>query len=603
MEKNPMKRRMRVREIRWQQHIVFTAIVASAIALCTLSACKVRQSIKPEQLQEVQGGRYRGGTFRVNENGELRSMDPVGVNDVTSSHLCEQIYDLLLYFDEDLNLTSELAERWEISEDGKTYTYHIRHGVRFHDDPCFPGGIGRELDAYDVAYSFNRICDARTKTLSSEFFRGKVVGSDEYYMATRDVQTGQKPSVPSVRGFVASDRFTFQIHLNEAFGPFEYMVALNSCGIVPHEAVEFYDKDFFRHPVGSGPFKFHHWTQDIECDLVRNPKYWKKDEFGNQLPYLDAVHTTFMKDDKIQLLEFREGNLDESYRIPTEFFPTIIDENKNLRPAFAKYKLLRKMALSSQYYGMLTKSDVFKDKRVRQAFNYAIDRSRIIAFVLKGQAGAPAIHGLVPPTMPGYASDSVVGYDFNLPKARELMAAAGYPDGKGFPTVTLQLNAGGGRNTLVAEAVQTMLIENLGIDCKLKMVEFAQHLDAVDHGKAAFYRLGWVADYPDPESFLSLFYGKHVPESFDIASPQNGMRYQNPEFDALFDKARSTPARDERNLLFRKAEQIAMNDAPLMLSFYDEDYRLVQAYVEGYHNNAMDKRAYVYVWFNKAALH
>ncbi len=581
---------------------VLASIIACIVLLVQLGGCKVRHHVDPKALRECAGGRYQGGIFRVNENGELRSMDPVGVNDVTSSHLSEQIYDQLLYFDENLNLTNELAERWEVSSDGRFYTYHLRSGVHFHDDPCFEGGTGPELTAYDVEYSFNRICDARTKTLSSEFFRGKVVGAEEYYTATQQFRGTQDLKPAKVQGFRALDRYTFQIELTEAFGPFAYMVALNSCGIVPKQAVTYYDKDFFRHPVGSGPFVFHHWTQDIECDLIRNPKYWKKDEFGNQLPYLDGIHTTFMKDDKIQLLEFREGNLDESYRIPTEFFTNVVDENKNLRPAFSSFKLLRKMALSSQYYGMMTKSAAFKDARVRQAFNHAIDRSRIIAYVLKGQAGAAAIHGLVPPTMPGYECDSVVGYDFNLSKARELMAEAGYPGGKGFPSITLQLNAGGGRNTLIAEAVQTMLIENLGVDVKLKMVEFAQHLDAVDHGKAEFFRLGWVADYPDAESFLNLFYGKLVPNSFDVASPQNNTRYQNPVFDELFEKARATTDPALRNKLYREAEQVAMNDSPLMLSFYDEDYRLVQSYVEGYRNNAMDKRPYVYVWFNKAAV-
>ncbi len=563
-------------------------------------SCKKRISVDLSALKAGKGGVYYGGVYRVNENGDLRSMDPAGVNDVSSSHITSQIYDQLMDFDDSLNLTYELAERREISADGKVYTYFLRRGVMFHDDACFPGGIGRELTAQDVVYSYTRLCDARAKTLSSEFFRGKVVGAEEYYAATRDVASSGKLAVSGIRGYSAPDRYTFRIELEKPFGPFEYMVALNSTGIVPREAVEYYKEDFFKHPVGSGPFKFDHWTPDIECALVRNPKYWAKDRSGNALPYLDGVVTSFIKDDKIQLLEFREGNLEESYRIPTEFFPSIVDENKQLRPAFRRFTLNRATALSSQYYGMLTVSEAFKDARVRKAFNYAVDRKRIIAFVLKGQAAAPAVHGLVPPTMPGYQSDKVEGYDYDVVKARAYLAEAGYPGGQGFPPVTLQLNAGGGRNTLIAEAVQTMLIENLGVDCKLKIVEFAKHLDAIDHGKAEFFRLGWIADYPDPESFLSLFYGKVVPESFDLPSPQNGSRYRNPAFDALFEKARSTPDRDERNALFREAEQLAMNDAPFLLTFYDEDYRLVQPYVMGLRNNAMDRRAYREVWFNPA---
>ncbi len=586
------------------QHRVTGLLVVALFGVIVSSqlSCKRQTHPDPRTLRTAQGGRYYGGTFRVNENGELRSLDPVGVNDVTSSHLSEQIYDQLLYFDENLNLTNELAERWEISDDGKTYTYHLRKGVYFQDDPCFEGGKGRLLTATDVVYSFTRICDARIRTLSSEFFRGKVEGAEEYYAATQHPQADGSISPNHISGYWAPNDSTFCIRLLQPFGPFENMVALNSTGIVPHEAVEKYGADFFRHPVGSGPFCFHHWSQDVDCLLIRNPHYWKHDEFGNQLPYLDSIRTLFVKDDKIQLLEFREGNLEESYRIPTEFFTTMVDEHKNLRPAFQQFVLLRKMALASQYYGMLTQESVFKDVRIRKAFNYAIDRRRIIEYVLQGQAGAPAIHGLVPPTMPGYASDSIVGYDYNLPLARQLLSEAGYPGGKGFPDVTLQLNSGGGRNTIVAEAVQTMLSENLGIRVQLKMVEFAQHLDAIDHGKTEFFRLGWVADYPDAESFLSLFYGKLVPDKLDEASPQNSTRLRSEKFDRIFEKARATSNRAERNELYRQAEQIAMNESPMMLTFYDEDYRLIQPYVCGYRNNAMDKRPYVYVWFDKAKM-
>jgi len=575
-----------------------------SVGLCMSSiSCKNHNSQPKELLRPAKGGKFYGGTYRVNENGELRSLDPVGVNDVTSAHLVENIYDQLMYFDENLRLTYELATARTISPDGLTYTYSIRPNVFFHDNKCFPNGKGRELTAEDVVYSFSRICDARTGTLGSEFFRGKVIGASEYYQATQKASaTGGLPVIHGVAGYTAPDKYTFRIQLIKAFGPFEYMVALNNACIVPHEAVDCYGKDFFLHPVGTGPFIFDHWTPDNECLLVRNPSYWKIDSDGNRLPYLDNIQTTFIKDDKVQLLELREGNLEDSYRIPNEFFTKIVNEKKQLQPEFSKFILHRIPALSTQYYGMMTKSNAFHDKRVRQAFSYAIDRDRIIRYVLKGQAFAPCEHGLVPPVMPDYNSASIKGYYFDLQKARDLMKQAGYPGGKGFPAITLQLNSGGGRNTQIAEAIQTMLIENLGITVKLKMVEFAQHLTEIDHGRAEFYRLGWVADYPDPETFLNLFYGKDVPATFDIASPQNGSRYQNPKFDSLFELARSTPDKFQRNVLFAQAEQLAINDSPLLLIFHDEDYRLLQPYVRGYNSNSMDKRPYMYVWFDKNAM-
>ncbi len=579
------------------------ALLALGWVLMLGNGCKHPSHPDPLHLRPAMAGRWYGGTFRVNETGELRSLDPVAINDVTSAHIAENIYDQLLYFDENLQLTCELAERWEISDDGRRYTYYLRRGVYFHDDPCFPGGKGRELTAEDVVYSLTRCCDARTGTLSADYFRGKVLGAEEYYTATRQaLLSGTPPSVSSVRGFRALDRYTVQIELVEPFGPFEYYVALNFTGIHPREAVEYYGKDFFQHPVGSGPFRFVRWVPDRECILERNARYWKRDSLGNQLPYLDGIRFSFIKDDKVQFLEFVEGALEECYRLPSEFFPLVVDERKQLRPSFARYQLLRVPALSTQYYGMLTTHPVFRDVRVRQAFNYAVDRERILRYVLKGQGGEPAHRGLVPPAMPDYPAERVRGYRFNPQQARRLLAAAGYPMGKGFPSLELQLNSGGGRNLLVAEAVQTQLAEILGIEVGLKMVEFARHLDEIDHGRAPFFRLGWIADYPDPESFLNLFYGKLVPNDSTAISPINSTRYRNPRYDAKFESARRILDHKQRAEHFAEAEQIAIADAPMVLLFYDEDYRLLQPYVRGYRNNAMDRRQYVYIWFDRAAL-
>ncbi|MCX7929260.1 MAG: ABC transporter substrate-binding protein [Chlorobi bacterium] len=580
--------------------IVVTVVVAAMGVVG--SSCKHRSTPDPSQLRPAADNRWYGGTYRVNETGELRSLDPVAINDVTSAHISENIYDQLLYFDANLNLTCELAERWEVSPDGRLYTYFLRRGVYFHDDPCFPGGKGRELTAEDVAYSLTRCCDARTGTLSADYFRGKVIGAEEYYIATSQAAArGIEPSVRSVRGFHVLDRYTFRIELLEPFGPFEYYVAMNFTGIHPREAVEYYGKDFFQHPVGTGPFTFVEWTPDRECLLVRNNRYWKHDSAGNRLPYLDTLRFTFIKDDKVQFLEFTEGNLDECYRIPSEFFLLVVDEHKHLRPSFQRFQLLRVPALSTQYYGMLTTAEPFRDRRVRQAFCYAVDRERILRYVLKGQGGEPAHHGLVPSAMPDYPAWSVTGYHFNPTKARQLLADAGYPMGHNFPSIELQLNSGGGRNLLIAEAVQSELAEVLGIRVGLKLVEFARHLDEIDHGRAPFYRLGWIADYPDPESFLNLFYGKLVPSDSTAPSPLNSTRYRNKLYDEVFEAARRVLDRQQRNQLFARAEQIAIADAPILLLFYDEDYRLLQPYVRGYRNNAMDRRQYVYVWFDPAA--
>jgi len=566
----------------------------SVLLLLALGCARERST---EELRPAAGGRFYGGTYRVNEVGEVRSLDPVQINDVTSAHVAEQIYDKLLTLDERLQLQPELAERWEVSPDGLVYRYILRRGVYFHDNPCFPGGRGRELTAEDVKYSLTRACDFRTGTLGYDYFRGKVKGADIYFEATRRAaQSGKSPEVTEVSGFVVRDRYTFEIHLTRPFAPFEYYVSLVTFAVVPREAVEYYGADFFRNPVGSGPFILVSWTPDRELRLRRNPRYWQRDEYGNPLPYLEAISFRFIKDEKTQLLEFRQGNLEECYRIPAEFFPQVVDEHKQLRGEWRRFQLLRVPAVATQYYGMLTQHPVFRDRRVRQAFAYAIDRERIVRYVLRGQAGEPGHYGLVPPSLPGYPARSIRGYRFDPERARRLLAEAGYPDGRGFPRITLQLNAGGGRNVQVAEAVQAMLREHLGIEVELRQVEFAQHLREIDAGRVPFFRLGWVADYPEPENFLNLFYGKFVPDREGDISPINSTRYRNPAFDAVFEQALVTTDRQRRMELYRQAEQIAMDDAPMIILFYDEDYRLLQPYVAGYRNNAMDRRWYKYVW-------
>jgi len=218
--------------------------------------------------------------------------------------------------------------------------------------------------------------------------------------------------------------------------------------------------------------------------------------------------------------------------------------------------------------------------------------------VLNGQGYMGAIYGIVPPSMPDYDVKKIKGYEFNLEKAKQLMTEAGYPNGKGFPDAVLQINSGGDRNIQIAESIQNMLKE-IGINMKLNIIQFAQHLDNIDAGRADFYRLGWIADYPDPENFLNLFYGKNVPKDPKQISPINSTRYQNPEFDAIFEKAIATTDMKARYDLYYQAEQIAVSQAPMMFIYYDEDYRLVQSYVRGYALDPMHRVNFRHLWLDK----
>ena len=552
-----------------------------------------------ENIIPIEGGLKRGGNYTINETENIRGLDPVGVNDNVSHHVAHQIYDLLIDLDSNLQLVPQLAKRWEITEEGTLYTFHLRKGVRFHDNSCFPEGKGREMTAHDIKYSFTRICDPRNTPLGYDYYKNHVEGAIEYFEdISKAREEGREPTLEGVSGFIAKDDSTFQIKLIKPFAPFIYYVCLGSAYIVPREAVEKYGKDFFQNPVGTGPFVFVNWKPDLELNLKRNPNYWDKDEYGNQLPYLDNVQFRFMKDKAQQLLEFRSGKLDECYEIPLESFKEVIDENKNLTPAYSKFILQKTPSLTVQYYGFLMMSDLFKDVRIRKAFNYAIDRNKIIKFVLNGQASGGAFYGIVPPAMPDYNAKEIKGYRYDLSKAKELMKEAGYPNGEGFPEVTLQINEGGGDNIQIAEAIQSMLKE-IGVTVKLQILTFAQHLDNVDAGRADFYRLGWIADYPDPENFLNLYYGKNVPKNPNDISPINSTRFKNEKFDEIFEKAIKTIDKTERYKLYLEAEQLAVSEAPMLYIFYNEDFRLLQPYIRGYTLDPMNRVNFRFLWLDK----
>ena len=249
------------------------------------------------------------------------------------------------------------------------------------------------------------------------------------------------------------------------------------------------------------------------------------------------------------------------------------------------------------YFGFQIQSDIFDKKEVRLAFNYAIDREKIVTYTLQGE-GVPGIYGIVPPSFKEYDSKSLKGYTLDLEKAHKYMADAGYPDGKGFPKLTLQLNSGGyGRNIAIAEVIQKMLKENLNINIDLNVLPLAEHLERLETGKALFWRTGWQADYPDPETFLTLLYSKHIPDNLSEKSYLNSVRYKSEKFDSLFSAAMKEVDVKKRMNLYLQADQVAIDDAAIMPIFYDENYRLIQTYIKNFPVNAMEYRDMTRVYF------
>ena len=536
-----------------------------------------------------------GGVFKMNETEDFKSLYPLNVTMALEQRIANQIYEGLVKLDqEDLSILPSLAEKWEVNEDATSYTFHIRKGVKFHDNTCFEGGKGRELKASDFKYCFDRICVSDPSNQMYWLFKDKVKGANEYHESVNN----KTPIDGGISGVKVIDDYTIQIDLNYSFAGFLNIVSHNATYIYPKEAVDAYGIDMRINAVGTGPFRVKKIKESETVILDRSPNYWDSDEFGNELPYLDGLKFSFNKEKKAELLEFKKGNLDMVFRLPLEMIGDVVGELEDAKKGGNRPYVMQVVpALSVYYLGFQHKLEPFNNIDVRKAFNYAIDRESIVTYTLQGE-GRPALHGIVPP-FKGYNYEAVNGYAFDADKAKEHMAKAGYPNGKGFPEISLQINPGGGdRNIQIAEVVQKMLNENLGINIKIEQMQFAQHLENLETGKAKFWRAGWIADYPDPENFLNLLYGDHVPEDLSTKAYINAIRYQSAKFDAMFNVALREVDDAKRFELYRQADQIAVDEAAIIPIFYDENTRLIQVYVKNFPSNSMEYRDMTKVYFD-----
>ena len=547
------------------------------------------------ELKETKGGRFYGGMFKLNESEYIKSLNPLSIIDVYSYRVASQVYEGLFKFNQvDItHVETSLVESYMVSDDQTKYTFHLRKGVFFHNDECFEGGKGREFTSADVLYCFKRLCTQDKNNLSFNLFSGIVKGADEYYKATKG---GNTPDI-DLTGVKAIDDYTVEIELLKANSVFLFNLARPGAFIYPKEAVEKYGDEMRIKCVGTGPFNIDMIDEDISILLKRNENYYKTDEFGNKLPYLSAINVRFLKDKKIELMEFKKGNLDMMYRLPTDHIIEILDDAATNEDGTApQFELQREAEMSTQYLAFNNFKGIFTDINVRKALSFAIDREKILDYVLNGEGYDIGKYGFTPPSFRNYDITEIQGYNFNLDSARLYLKKAGYPEGKGFPEVTLDLNAEGERYTNVATEVQKQLKDHLNINININVAPISQITEKSLSGSFDLLRLAWVADYPSPENFLWFFYSKNLPENLEDKSYPNFTRYNNPEFDKYYEKALNSLNEVEANKNFMIAEKLLMKDAPVLMLWYDEGYRLLQSYIKNFPNNPMQYRDFTQVY-------
>jgi peptide/nickel transport system substrate-binding protein len=537
-----------------------------------------------------------GGIFSFNEAKALRSLFPLTITQVAEQRIASQIYEGLVRFDPlDLSVTPALAESWQTDTTGTVYTFHLRQGIRFQDDPAFVDGEGRELTATDVVRCFDAVCEKGIGDKVFWVFQDRVEGANAYHGS--GMRNGE------VAGIRALNDRTVEIRLTRPSPNFLESIAGSACWIWPQELLTAYGQDLFEHAIGTGPFRMKVARADEAIVLERNGHYWGTDRHGEQLPYLDGVRITLVPDKEKEIAEFLKGRLSMVTELSLESIDVLADSMKQGEGAGGKrFKLLSVPALAVQYYGFNASQPPFDDVRVRRAFGLAIDRGVLVDSVLRGIA-VKAEHGLVAPGLPMYPYQLVPGIPFRPDSARRLLAQAGYPGGKGFPRIQLQVNNDGFGYRQVAGKVQDMLWRELGVAVTVSMVAPKEYYDRIEHGKALLWREGWVADLPDPDNFLALLYGKNAAPDTSMASPFNTTRYSDPQFDALYGLSLTEMNEAKRMGELAHAEQLAMHDVPLLPLYHDRYMLLVQPNVLNMKANPLEQLDLREVRFDEGKAH
>ncbi|RQO30041.1 ABC transporter substrate-binding protein [Taibaiella sp. KBW10] len=501
--------------------------------------------------------------FRYNQAQGLETLDPAFAKNLSIMWGVHFIFSTLTEVAPDLKVVPSLAKQWEISPDGLQYTFYLHTNVFFHDNDAFPNGKGRRMTAADVQYSFDRLIDPATASSGAWIFNDRV--------------RAHKP-------FEAINDSTFVIHLKEPFRPLPEILSMPYCSVVPREVVQKWGKDFRSHPCGTGPFQFTYWDEGNTLVLHKNPNYWESDTAGKRLPYLDAVQVSFNDTKATEFLLFLQKKLDFVNGLDGSFKDLVLTKKGTLKPDFQNKIQLNKMVyLNTEYLGILvdpnsakTKGSAMLDRKVRLAINHAIDRNKIVTYFRNG-VGIPATTGFIPKGMPGTEQRLATPYDYNPAKALQLLAEAGYPNGKGLSPVILQSPEA---NVDVCNFVATQL-NDIGIPTKVQVMQPGLLRQEMSRSQAPFFKAQWIADYPDAETYLAFFYSK-------LPAPPNYTRFNSPDFDQMYERSLKSVNDPERFRIYAQMDSLISSQAPVVPLFYDEMLHFTQNNISGFSENPLN---------------
>ncbi|MGY0392763.1 ABC transporter substrate-binding protein [Bizionia sp. KMM 8389] len=485
--------------------------------------------------------------FRYNEHKNISSLDPAYSKDLADIWATNQLFNGLVEMDDSLNIKPSIAKTWILTDSAKTYTFTLRNDVFFHKHPLFGKDSTRTVTATDFEYSFNRL-------------RNKQLASPGSWVLNK------------VSSFKAVNDSTFQIKLKQAFPGFLGLLTMKYCSVVPSEIVEHYGADFRSHPIGTGPFIFKRWEENLKLVFRKNKEYFETDKNGYKLPYLEAISITFLPDKQSEFLQFAQGNIDYISGLDASYKDEILTANGHLKNNYSNtVNLIRGPYLNTEYLAFYMDSEIpeIQSEHIRKAVNLGFDRHKMMTYLRNG-VGIPANGGFIPKGLPGY--NEAAGFTYQPEKSKLLVDRFKLETGIKNPEITLTTTS----NYLsFCEYIQREL-QKTGLTVNINVIPASSLKDAKANGKLDLFRASWVADYPDAENYLSLYYSKNF-----APNGPNYTHYKNDIFDAWYEKAFTETNTFKRERLYKQMDSLIMTTAPVVPLFYDEVMRFTRKNISG----------------------
>lgn len=530
-------------------------------------------------------------SFHFYLRARVAGLDPISTNDTYSHRVVSQIYEGLLsyhYLKRPIELVPVLAESLpEISKDGLTYTFKIKKGVHFHDHPVFPGGKGRELVAQDFIYSWRRLADPRNRSKNYWVFKNRIQGLDQW---RKNISAGTVDYTTPIQGLQAPDSHTLIIKLIKPYYQLLHVLTMGMSAVTPKEVIEYYGKEFDNHAIGTGPYILKEWIRGSQLTLTKNPNYHPMyyptegteedkalgflEDAGKRVPFLDKITVHEIPKEQPQYLMFLKGDID-MFIATKDYIPRFVQDLK-IAPEHKDSGMRLQLYAADDITYMLFNMDdpVLKNKKLRQAMSMAYDQKTAIRLLYAG-FGYDA-HGPIPPSLDGYVGAQKNLYKTNdKEKAKRLLAQAGYPGGKGLPTITYDMATTSSATRQIGDFFKQQMAQ-IGVKIKLIPNTWPQYNQKVKKRQVQLASAAWNADYPDAENFLQLFYGPN-------SSPgPNSANYNNPRYDALYEKAALLPPSPERTKIYRQMQNILMDEVPWIFHIHRMRVILIRDWLKNY---------------------